>query len=223
MEGPLTNKANFPPPPGDPGFDAKWDAFWKLYEPVVKMYLRRFRLHAEDLEDLSQNMAVKLMEEMPRFEYDPQRKFRGWLRTLTDRLALDWFRSQSRESERLQEIGRYLTAVQRFLGDDYQAVLVRKKEWLMSIATVAMAAVRAEVKGTTWTCFEQSGLLGRPAAEVARELGIAKPNNVYVYVFRVLQRVRELAREMGAYGEFDEEVEMLPEAHEATGPLSPAD
>jgi RNA polymerase sigma factor (sigma-70 family) len=216
MEGPQTNKANFPPPPDAPDFHARWGTFWKLYAPVVAMYLRRFRLHAEDMDDLSQNMAIKLLEEMPRFQYDQKKRFRGWLRTLTDRLVLDWFRSQARESERLEEIGQYLAAVQKFLGDGNQAELTRRKEWLMSIATVAMETAKAEVKGTTWACFEQSVLRGQPAADVARELGIAKPNNVYVYVFRVLQRVREIAAEMGAFGEFDEEAETLP--HDPSSP-----
>ncbi len=103
---------------------------------------------------------------------------------------------------------QFLTALEQIVSGRglvvAEAMVQRKQAWLLSMAATAMQTVRAEVKAMTWRCFEMSVLQGMPAVKVARELGIAKPNNVYVYVFRVIQRVRELAREMGAFGEFDD-------------------
>ncbi len=68
------------------------------------------------------------------------------------------------------------------------------------ILEVTLPRVRATVSATAWACFEQRLLRGRPAAEIAAELGITA-NVVYVYASRVLKEVRrrcaEIEEELG--------------------------
>ncbi len=54
----------------------------------------------------------------------------------------------------------------------------------------ALQLMQADFEATTWQACWQCVALGRPAGEVARELGIA-PATVYVAKSRVLRRLRQ--------------------------------
>jgi DNA-directed RNA polymerase specialized sigma24 family protein len=57
--------------------------------------------------------------------------------------------------------------------------------------------VRAEVESNTIRAFELFALHGRPAAEVAGELGLSR-NAVFIAKHRVMKRVLELRRQFEA-------------------------
>jgi len=55
--------------------DLAWRKFAEIYTPLL------FRW-AEDADELVQEVFALLMRELPRFAYDPGKRFRGWVRTL---------------------------------------------------------------------------------------------------------------------------------------------
>src|SRR4051794_35513044 len=68
-----------------------WDEFYRLYEPLVRAYVRRFGLRDHDVDDLVQDLFVKLRDQLARFELDPGKgRFRAWLRTVVDNTVRDW-------------------------------------------------------------------------------------------------------------------------------------
>jgi len=73
----------------------------------------------------------------------------------------------------------------------------------------ALRTIRSRVSSKAWICFEQRLLRDRPAAEIARELGI-EPNLVYVNACRVMKLVRKVCEE------FDEDM-----SHDFKSDLSP--
>ena len=59
-----------------------WRRFVHLYTPLLLGWARRFGLQDPDAAYLVQEVFVVLLQEMPRFQYDPHKRFRGWLRTI---------------------------------------------------------------------------------------------------------------------------------------------
>ena len=185
-----------------------WDEFCKLYQPLVRVYVGRFRLQDHDAEDLAQDVFAKLHGHMGRFDLDHSRgKFRGWLRSFTDNRVRDWLRARSREKKLLAPIPAEELAA-AFAETDAGDTR-RRLEWQRSVFEVVLRQVRREFKERkkVLSCFEMTTLAGRPAKEVAAELGIDSVNTVYVYAHRVLQRARDLC------AEYDEDLGQVTEAH----------
>src|SRR5437868_6557747 len=79
-----------------------WERFRQLYEPLIRHWLRRLPmqpLQPSDVDDLTQEVFAKVVQEMPQFEYDRQKgPFRGWLRMLlVNRLREFWRKHESAE------------------------------------------------------------------------------------------------------------------------------
>ena len=60
-----------------------WQRFVDLYAPLIYHWGRNQGLSAGDASDLVQEVMVILVTKLPDFEYDPSKRFRGWLRTVT--------------------------------------------------------------------------------------------------------------------------------------------
>jgi len=180
------------------GDGGSWAEFWGLYEPVIGTYLRRMRVSEHDAADLTQEVYLKLRRELPRFTLESQRgNFRGWLRRVTDNMVRDHFRAARRADDRIEDAAEYKRAVQVSFDDSSERDAVRAREWRQNVMAAILEKARAEFadRPKLWKCFDMTLLRRRPAKEVAAELGIDKPNNVYVYAHRVLQRVKALSEE----------------------------
>src|SRR4051812_48757780 len=59
-----------------------WRRFVRLYTPLLLYWARRLCRPPDDPADLVQEVFTKLATELPRFRYDPKRRFRGWLHTI---------------------------------------------------------------------------------------------------------------------------------------------
>ena len=60
-----------------------WDRFVALYTPLLLHWARRLEAQESDAADLVQDVLAILVKEMPRFQYRADRRFRGWLWTVT--------------------------------------------------------------------------------------------------------------------------------------------
>src|SRR5687767_14676256 len=61
---------------------ACWDRFVQLYTPLLYDWARRLHLQDADAADLVQDVLLALVRKLPEFEYQPQKSFRAWLRTM---------------------------------------------------------------------------------------------------------------------------------------------
>jgi RNA polymerase sigma-70 factor (ECF subfamily) len=71
-----------------------------------------------------------------------------------------------------------------------QAVDIGEAEFQQQVTVRALQLMQAEFQPATWKACWETVVCGRPAAEVARELGISV-NAVYLARGRVLRRLRE--------------------------------
>src|SRR5262249_44542995 len=73
-----------------------WQAFVERYGPKIYGWCRQWQLQEMDAEDVTQNVLLGLARKLRTFVYDPQRSFRGWLRTLTNHALADFVADRSR-------------------------------------------------------------------------------------------------------------------------------
>ena len=170
---------------------AGWHEFVQLYEPLLRSWARRAGIQEHDIPDVVQNILLKLLRLLPRFEYSPARgRFRSWLGSVCRTSIADWRRGQRMTPAPLPA-AETVTA-----GDDDRDW---ESEYRRHVLRHALATVQRHVAPDAWTCFERYVLQERSAAAVAEELSLT-PAAVYVIASRVRARLRQKC------AQFDEEL-----------------
>ena len=164
-----------------------WEAFVDEYQPVLRAFVRRQGVYAADVPDVVQEVLAQLVPTLARFEFDPSRgRFLTWLWRITGNAAKNWIRKQGSRARAEAAWHRLQPATP--VGDD--APDERERARLRQLLDQVFAEVRRTTLPATWACFEGQVLHGRPADELATELGVSR-NAVYVNTCRVRARVRE--------------------------------
>lgn len=160
---------------------AAWDRFARLYTPVLDRWAARLGVPAADRPDLLQDVFVSLLGALPAFTPDPGRSFRAWLYAV---LANKW-----RDHARKRRPGPLADGsggpavpdpAAEYDEAEYRAVLVGR----------AARLIETDFRPEAWAAFRATAIDGRPAAEVAAELGMTA-NAVYLARARVLARLRQ--------------------------------
>jgi RNA polymerase sigma factor (sigma-70 family) len=84
----------------DPQDVAAWGEFDRLYRPAVYTACRRLGLDPEQAGNLTQDVLSKVAGAMPRFTYDPGRRFRGWVRTVVGNAVRDFREAEAKRRDR---------------------------------------------------------------------------------------------------------------------------
>ena len=130
-----------------------------------------------------QEVFVILVQTLPTFHYDQNGHFRRWLRTILLNKLCDRKRRAQRLEKALEQRPQEVMlpdVAETFWEAEYQRELARQ----------ALRLMQAEFEETTWKACWETVVRGRPAEEVARELGISE-NAVYIAKCRVLRRLRQ--------------------------------
>ena len=167
-----------------------WTRLVDLYQPWIHDWLRRQGVQEHDAADITQDVLTVMVQELPRFHYDPARgKFRSWVRTITvNRLRA--FRDarhkrpatadDSAVAGMVDQLADPHSGLSQLWDREHDAYLVRR----------ALALIKPDFKPETWKAFERVVLDGQPPASVAEELGTTR-NAVYLAQSRVLARLRQ--------------------------------
>ena len=156
-----------------------WDRFVQLYGPLLLHWARKLGLQNEDAADLVQDVLVVLVRKMPEFQYQPDRTFRGWMRTV---LLNKWRDRPHRGPAAPLDSG--IQPVAPVESDELE-----EREYRLYVVGRALKLMSGDFEPATWRACWETVVAGRPAAEVAAELGITV-NAVYLAKSRVLGRLR---------------------------------
>jgi RNA polymerase sigma-70 factor, ECF subfamily len=176
-----------------------WREFYQFYHPLLTRYLRRLGLKEDIANDVIQDVFVRLLQALPKFDLDSTRgRFRSYLWKLTYAGLVDEARRmKARKQAEEQWVKRFLIADEaesRKLHEELNEINYRE------IINRALPRVRAVTSAKAWTCFEQRLVHDRPGTAIAAELGISD-KVVFVYASRVLKAVRQqcaaIAEELG--------------------------
>jgi RNA polymerase sigma-70 factor (ECF subfamily) len=158
-----------------------WERFVELYTPFLYHCARRLGLGSEDAADLVQDVFAMLVRKLPKFIYDRDRSFRSWLYTV----VVNKWRENCRRQARLP-----VGPLPGELSSPVEPDLFAEAEYRQHVMMRALAIMQAQFQPTTWKACWEYAVVGRPADEVAAELGISE-GAVYVAKHRVLRRLRE--------------------------------
>jgi RNA polymerase sigma-70 factor (ECF subfamily) len=161
-----------------------WARFVALYTPLLLYWARKAGLAQQDAADLVQDVFTLLVQKLPEFTYDKGKSFRGWLRTVVLNKWRDRARRRSVPVVDAGEADLSELDVPDGLAEFWDA------EHRQRLVARGLEIMQAEFQPTTWKACWEHVAQGRPAAEVAAELGISE-NAVYIARSRVLRRLRE--------------------------------
>ncbi len=162
----------------------EWAQFVTLYEPLLKRWARSRGFAPQDADDLTQEVLLRLFTELPKYDKKPGGSFRSWLFRLTANAGHDYRRRVA--TRRLPEPDG-LSGV----GHESPLTEMDETEYLRELSRQGLELIRPEFGLQAMAAFEGTKIAGRPAAEVAAELGVTA-NAVYIAVNRVMTRLREV-------------------------------
>jgi RNA polymerase sigma-70 factor (ECF subfamily) len=144
-----------------------------------------------EADDLAQEVLVVLIRELSSFERRRDGSFRAWLRKITlNRIRTHQKRQRHRpvtgaDDDLLAQLEDPASDLSQQWDRDHDKHVFRK----------LLALVQGDFEASTWDAFTRFALDGRPAAQVAEELGMSE-SAVMQAKFRVLKRLREEAGEL---------------------------
>jgi RNA polymerase sigma-70 factor (ECF subfamily) len=143
--------------------------------------------HENEADDLVQEVFTQLVREMPRFHYDKAKTFRGWLHTVAFNQWNGIFRRRKVAAKAIDGME---------LADDLAldpAAMLEAQETQQLLFRRALELMQTDFPGKAWKACWEVVVGGKPAADVARELGMTV-GAVHAARSRVLARLRsELA------------------------------
>jgi RNA polymerase sigma-70 factor (ECF subfamily) len=180
----------------DPADQAAWAEFVDRYGRMIYRWCRQWGLQEADAEDVTQNVLVELARQMRTFVYDPQGRFRGWLKTIAYRSWCHFTDGRSRPGaagdDALLRLLRSPSSCEDFLQH-----LERESDW--ELLEKATALVRLRVQPHTFEAFRLMALEGLSGAEVAGRLGM-KVGAVFVARSKVQKMIQEEVRRLDGDG-----------------------
>jgi RNA polymerase sigma-70 factor (ECF subfamily) len=168
-----------------PHANEAWQRFVALHMPLLRFWTRRLGMHNQDAEDVIQEVFAVVFQKLPTLRYAAAHTFRQWLRTVTRNKWIDLLR----HNKGLAQADAAALAEVPAPADDCW-----EKDDRRYLVKRALDLMQADFQATTWKACWEVVALGRPAAEVAEELGLTV-GAVHAARARVLARLRQ---ELGA-------------------------
>lgn len=159
-----------------------WERFVELYTPLLYAFVRRNGMDVGEARDVLQEVFLLLWKKLPTFQADPNQRFRGWLWTVVRNKVVDWRRQAAANT--LRTVASAIDPESPDTCTDLE-----EQEYRAHLVAAAMRVVRRDFDERTWKACWEYVAQSRPAAEVARELGLSV-DSVYQAKVRVLARLR---------------------------------
>lgn len=176
-----------------------WSELDARYRPVIMGLARKLGLSHTDAEDAAQEVLARLVAAYRDGKYDRERgRLRSWIVTIARNCIMDAHRARAARGVRRGE--SILAAIPS--EDEFDRLW--DEEHRTSIFDRALSEFRATTRmdERTLRAFEEVGLRGRPAAEVAAELGLTL-DSVYSAKSRCTKELREIVTRLTSACELD--------------------
>ncbi len=129
------------------------------YRPMLRAWCLKWHLQDSDADDVVQDVLVKLVAAIRKFQYDPARSFRAWLKTVTQHALSDFVASRRKDPGRIatpidtiNESVEAKTDLEQRLEDAFDA----------EVLELEIHRVRKIVKSGTWDAFHLTAVEGSP-------------------------------------------------------------
>jgi RNA polymerase sigma-70 factor (ECF subfamily) len=166
----------------EPDPQAAWERFVQIYTPLLCHWARRLGAIGPEVDDLTQDVFMVLLQKLPAFEYDPDQRFRGWLWTVVRNKHRERRRRTAAANSPLVGI-----ALEPAASDPLEAVI--EADYQQYVVQHALRLMQNEFEPATWQAFWECTVHERAPAAVAAELQLSLAA-VYTAKSRVLRRLR---------------------------------
>ncbi len=167
------------------GDDDAWDRLETAYRRLVGWWCSKSGIPSQDIDDVAQEVFASVVKALPRFEH---KSFRGFLWTVTSNKIQDYWRQHKK-----YQAAQGGSSIQQILAN-VEAESARKLGSVDQATKIVFDSVVRLVKGEFsemhWQAFWRVTVEGKPAGDVADELGITR-NQVYLSKSRILRRIRQ--------------------------------
>jgi RNA polymerase sigma-70 factor (ECF subfamily) len=161
-----------------------WGRFVDLYTPLLYHWANRLGEQESDSADLVQDVFLILWRKLPTFEYDSEKSFHAWLRTI----FLNRYRSRVRQRCSPNGNSAGLTDVDCGVTD-FSEQLAHEEDTRFLIRQ-AFRLIEGEFSEFQQQVFRAYVLEEQPPEKVAEAKGIS-PGTVYGIKSKILSRLRQ--------------------------------
>jgi RNA polymerase sigma-70 factor (ECF subfamily) len=169
-----------------------WRVLTDLYRPLILGWLNRQGVPAGDREDLSQEVLLSVVKNLPGFQHSGHRgAFRSWLRTIVCSRTADYWRAADAGTPATGGSGA-IAAFQALADPDSELNRQWDEQHDRYVLHCLLDLMEEEFEPMTLQAFRRLALDGVSGAEAAQELGLSVAA-VYVAKSRVLARIRQEA------------------------------
>lgn len=166
--------------------DAGWRVLFDRYAPAVFQVARFRGLDAHDADDVVQQVMIAITRHIDKYEPgERSRRFRTWVRTITERKIIDLCRQRQRQAAVSTED----------MSEQADIELAWDEEWRLLDMLDCLEQVAKRVSAKRMDAFRMYALEGRSADEVAATLGMT-PGHVYVTRCQVVEMIRSCIRDL---------------------------
>ncbi len=171
-----------------------WEEFIRIYRPYIYAIIRQMNVPRDDIEELRQQIFLKLWEKLPENIYDPDRaKFRTWLARITKNHVINYINAQMRRKDHLKKFEETEELHHRINHSLKTFDEIAEKEWRTYLCNMALDRVSEQFSGKAVQVFRMS-LKGMDAKQIADQMDL-KESTIYVMRKRVKERlVAEISR-----------------------------
>ena len=169
-----------------------WERLVQLYGPLLRSWLHKYELQDSDVKDVLQEVLLAVSQDISNFEHNGRTgAFRTWLKNILINRIRNFWRARDRRPllpgnsdlhKRLDQLDDPQSELSQLWNREYDQYVLRE---LLELAQPQFAP-------KTWEAFIGSAIQGRPAEDVAQELGLSL-NAVFIAKSRVLAKLRQEA------------------------------
>lgn len=151
--------------------ETAWREFVERYGKQIFLWCENRGLQANDAEDVTQQVLIRISKYLRTFQYDSSLSFRGYLRRATENSIKD-FQKQNNRREYAQggsELMDWMKTVEARVD------LLERLRGVFDIEVLeeAMARVRERVNDARWHAWYLTSIKQRNSSDVACELGMS--------------------------------------------------
>lgn len=159
---------------------AAWEKFIELYTPLLVQWAKRLGQQDSDCADLVQDVFLILWQQLPHFDYNAEKSFHAWLKTVFLNRHRTRLRQKSPTPIELNGVDFNIAEAHEGIDPEDTLFLIKQ----------AFRLIEEEFSPLHQQVFRLYVLENRDPEEVARELGI-RPGTVYGIKSKILSRLRQ--------------------------------
>ncbi len=183
----------------EPSSSEAWRQFVDRYGPKIYGWCRKWGCQDADAENVTQEVLTRLVEKI--HQYQPEKgRFRGWLKTVTQRMLSDYLTSQAKGGCGSGDTASWQQLQSLEAREDLVQSL--EAEFDREVFEKAQAEVQTRVNPETWEIFRLLSFEKKSGADVAKQFNM-KVAAVFVAKSRVQKMLQAEIQKLE--GDFEEE------------------